>query len=88
VLVTGGLDVNLNPLASAELYNPATGKWTLTGSMSEPREGFTATLLSSGEVLADGGDPFSALIKQESASTGTVEICVLRGNDGDSIRTA
>ncbi len=37
VLVTGGLDVNGNPLASAELYNPATGKWSVTGGISEAR---------------------------------------------------
>ena len=37
VLVTGGGDVNNNLLASAELYNPATGKWTLTGSMTTAR---------------------------------------------------
>jgi len=55
VLVTGGTDINVNPLSSADLYNPATGKWTLTGSMSEPREGLTATLLPSGEVLTAGG---------------------------------
>src|SRR5215472_10749137 len=33
VLVAGGLDANFNPLASAELYNPATGKFTPTGRM-------------------------------------------------------
>jgi N-acetylneuraminic acid mutarotase len=55
VLVTGGVDVTGNPIASAELFNPTTGKWTVTGSMSEAREAFTATLLQSGEVLVAGG---------------------------------
>jgi hypothetical protein len=28
---------------SAELYNPATGSWTITGSTATPRSGHTAT---------------------------------------------
>jgi large repetitive protein len=55
VLVTGGVDINGNPLSSAELYDPATGKWTPTGSMSEGRSAYTATLLPNGNVLVAGG---------------------------------
>jgi hypothetical protein len=44
------------PLASAELYNPATGTWTVTGTLNNARGEATATLLSNGEVLAAGGD--------------------------------
>jgi galactose oxidase-like protein/Kelch motif protein len=57
VLVAGGFGTagEGNPIAGAELYNPATGKWTATGSMSSARVFFTATLLSTGEVLAAGG---------------------------------
>ena len=33
VLVAGGEDSSFNPLASAELYDPASGTWTATGSL-------------------------------------------------------
>jgi hypothetical protein len=54
VLAAGGND-NAGPLASAELYNPATGKWIVTGSMATVRALQTATLLPSGQVLVAGG---------------------------------
>jgi hypothetical protein len=40
---------------SAELYDPATGTWTVTGSLNIRRLYHTATLLASGEVLVAGG---------------------------------
>jgi len=58
VLVAGGIDASTNgctTLATAELYNPSTGTWTGTGSMSVGRYSFTLTLLPNGEVLAAGG---------------------------------
>jgi hypothetical protein len=61
VLVFGGYD-RLDPpypesglAASAELYDPATGLWTPTGSMVNRRFAFTATLLRDGRVLVAGG---------------------------------
>lgn len=55
VLVTGGVDMNGNPIASAELYDPATGQWSTTGNMNTPRTLHTLTLLPNGRVLAAGG---------------------------------
>ena len=52
VLVAGG---NPDDLASAELYDPATGAWSATGSLNTGRGDHTATLLPNGMVLAAGG---------------------------------
>lgn len=60
VLVVGGKSWTVGrpdkPLASAELWNPATGKWMLAaGKMSVPRDRPTAALLRGGTVLVAGG---------------------------------
>jgi hypothetical protein len=54
VLVAGGYNGYIN-LASAELYDPDTGIWSLTGNMNATREFHTATLLNNGKVLVAGG---------------------------------
>jgi hypothetical protein len=60
VLAVTGAPVNTTLDRSAELYNPATGTWTLTGTPAMFHEGGSATLLANGQVLLAGGDdPFN-----------------------------
>jgi hypothetical protein len=60
VLIAGGsLQASLvgwRPTASAELYSPATERFSPTGGMTTARVGHTATLLTNGRVLIVGGD--------------------------------
>jgi len=62
VLITGGSNSVANrgfipsgDLATAELFDPATGTFTATGAMSELRSEHTATLLANGKVLVACG---------------------------------
>ena len=54
VLVTGEED-NSGRLNIAELCNPWTGVWRVTGTMNNSRYGHTAWLLGNGTVLVNGG---------------------------------
>ena len=59
VLVAGGdgyLPGGGSTWSSAELYDPASGTFTTTGSMSTSRFNATATLLPDGRVLIAGGN--------------------------------
>jgi hypothetical protein len=56
---------------SAELYDPVSGTFTSTGSMSNGRTGHTATLLVDGTVLITGSDNTAELF---SPGTGTFSV--------------
>ena len=60
VLIAGGmpcLDADgVRGFASAELYDPKTGTFTMTGALTIPRDWAVATLLKDGRVLVVGGD--------------------------------
>jgi N-acetylneuraminic acid mutarotase len=54
VLVAGGASSASTRLSSAELYDPASGLWSATGSMLSGHNRHTATLLPNGKVLVVG----------------------------------
>jgi WD40 repeat protein len=62
VLITGGYDTSFrvppvnNPVATAEIFDPASGTFSATSSMVSPHTCHSATLLTNGEVLIVGGN--------------------------------
>jgi Galactose oxidase, central domain/Bacterial Ig-like domain (group 2)/Kelch motif len=81
VLIVGGVPTSsasnpiavtaANPAATAEVYDPATGIFTMTGAMATARERHTATLLTDGRVLIVGGTTSTGL--GDLQPTATVE---------------
>jgi hypothetical protein len=82
VLVAGGWADPFNPIhtASAEIYDPATGMWTLTGSLNRSRVWHTSTLLGDGKVLVAGGFSYlNRTVTAESYLTSTELFDPLKG---------
>ena len=67
VLVAGGASSS-SAVATAELYDPATGQWTATNNMLWPRYGPLSTLLPDGRVLVVEGtlSPMTTASQQSS----------------------
>jgi uncharacterized repeat protein (TIGR02543 family) len=77
VLISGGYSCCSDPTptrSSTEYYNPATGTWTLTGSLTQARAYFTSVTLQDGTVLAVGGNFSSAERYYPDATNQTVTI--------------
>ncbi|CAF4321225.1 unnamed protein product, partial [Rotaria sordida] len=55
VLVAGGSKGGGVYANNPELYDPSTGMWTNTSSMSTARDQHTASVLTNGKVLVTGG---------------------------------
>lgn len=75
VLIAGGQSPSGATLDSAEIYDPTTGVWSLTSSMSTNRQSFSATMLPSGDVFVFGGStgpeaPDAATVEQFDAGLG------------------
>ena len=73
VLIAGGIDNTVTPsgshpaLASAEIYDEATGSFSPTGLMAYARIGHTVTALNNGTVLVAGGHNAFSLRPMPSA---------------------
>ncbi len=65
VLVAGGRSEFVGPLATAELYDSASGTWSPAGSMSQARFDHTATLIGSQVLVVGGSNPSGPLTSTE-----------------------
>jgi hypothetical protein len=83
VLVTGGVSETGIVLITAELYDPATGKWAPTrNNLATARTGHTATLLTNGNVLVVGGYDGSVYLKSAEVFDTATGLWIAAGRPG------
>src|SRR5262249_15548525 len=75
--------------SSAELYDPGTGQWTVTGAMRNPRVDHAAVLLTTGMVMVAGGFgpedlPTNVELYDPSTGTWTPTLPLITGRAGHS----
>ncbi len=82
VLVSGGVDINLQLVPQAEIYHAGSGTWTVSGTMNNPRTGHTAIRLPAGNVLAAGGSaPVTLVTSAELFDPATGNWTLTASND-------
>jgi len=67
VLVVSGYSSHGVPQRTAELYDPATGRWTATSDLITARGTLTATLLPNAKVLVAGGETSNHCDQEDKA---------------------
>ena len=89
VLVAGGkgLVIRGAPTAAVEIFDPATGDWTMVAELPLARENHRATLLGDGRVLVTGGRgsnsyPMSGAIYDPEAGAWTKGASMQIGRSG------
>jgi hypothetical protein len=79
VLIVGGTNSvtasgNLQLTATAEVYDPSTGSFSVTGSMTRTRSSHTASLVPGGAVLIAGGGDDNSTAEIYDPATGSFSI--------------
>ncbi len=83
VLIIGGSNGAIpsgGVIATAEMYDPATGIFTQTGSLRETRENHRAVLLDNDKVLVAGGDNGQAVLASAELYDSTSGAFITAGN--------